>query len=60
MNGYLSNGYLNSLSNLNYKKVKKIASLRPLLDQPLIMTKITVNIVKVGVNCYLPNSKINL
>ena len=24
------------------------------------MTKITANIVKVGVNCYLPNSKINL
>ena len=24
------------------------------------MTKITANIVKVGVNCYLPNAKINL
>ena len=60
MHGYLSNGYLNSISNFNYKKVGKIASLRPLLDQPLIMTKITSNIVKVGVHCYLPNSTINL
>ena len=60
MYGYLSNGYLNSLSNFTYKKVKKIASLRPLLDQPWIMTKITSNIVKVGVHCYLPNAKINL
>ena len=24
------------------------------------MTKITLNIVKVGVHCYLPNAKINL
>ena len=56
MHGYLSIGYLNSLSNFNYKKVEKITSLRPLLDQPWIMTKITSNIVKVGVHCYLPNA----
>ena len=60
MHGYLSNGYLNSLSNFTYNKVKKIVSLRPLLDQPCIMTKITSNIVKVGVHCYLPNAKIKL
>ena len=60
MHGYLSNGYLNSLSNFNYEKVKKVAPLRPLLDQPLIMTKITSNIMKVVVHCYLPNAKINL
>ena len=60
MHGYLSNWHPNSLSNFTYKKVKKVASLRPLFDQPWIMTKINVNIVKVGVNCYLPNSKINL
>ena len=33
MHRYLSNGYLNSLSNFNYKKDEKITSLRPLLDQ---------------------------
>ena len=60
MHGYLSNGYLNSLSNFTYKKVEKIASLRPLLDQPWKMTKIASNIMKVGVHCYLPNVKINL
>ena len=34
MYGYLSNGRLNSLSNVNYNKAKNITSLRPLLDQP--------------------------
>ena len=34
MHGYLSNGYLNSLLNFNYKKAEKITYLRPLLDQP--------------------------
>ena len=33
LHGYLSNGYLSSLSNFNYKKAEKITSLRPLLDQ---------------------------
>ena len=60
MHGYLVNGYPNSLSNFNYKKVEKITSLRPLLDQPWITTKITSNIVKVDVHYYLPNVKINL
>ena len=53
-------GYLNSLSNSNYEKVKKITSLRPLLDQPGITTKIAPNIVKVGMQSYLPNAQINL
>ena len=43
MHGYLSNGYLNSLWNFNYNKVEKIASLRPLLDQPWITTKISTS-----------------
>ena len=60
MHGYLSNGYLNSLSNFNYEKVKKIWSLRPLLDHPWITTKIARNIVKVGMHSYLPNAQINL
>ena len=60
MHGYLSNGFLNSLSNFTYKKVKKIASLKHLLDQPQIMTKRTLNIMEVGVHCYIPNAKINL
>ena len=34
MHGYLSNGYLNSLSNFNYMKAEKITSLSPLLDKP--------------------------
>ena len=39
---------------------QKIESLKPLLHQPWIMTKITLNIMKVGVHCYLPNAQINL
>ena len=58
MHGDLSNGYLNSLSNFNYEKVEKIWSLRPLLDQPWITTKIALNIVKVGMHSYLPNAQI--
>ena len=34
MHGYLSNGYLNSLSNFTYKKAEKITSLSLLIDQP--------------------------
>ena len=60
MHGYLSNGYLNSLSNFNYEKVGKIWSLRPLLHQPWIMTKIASNIMKVSMHSYLPNAPINL
>ena len=60
MHGYLSNGYLNSLSNFNYKKADKIKSIRPLLDQPLIMTKIAPNIMKVSMDSYLRNALINL
>ena len=59
IHGYLSNGYLNSLSNFNYEKVRKIWSLRPLLEQPWITTKIAPNIVKVGMHSYLPNAQIN-
>ena len=59
MHGYLSNGYLNSLWNFNYKKAEKIKSLRPLLDQPWIMTKIATNIMKVSMHSYLPNAPIN-
>ena len=60
MHGYLSNGYLSSLSNFNYEKARKIWSLRPLLDQPWITTKIASNIMKVGMHSYLPNAQINL
>ena len=60
MHGYLSNGYLNCLSNFNYEKVGKIWTFRPLLDQPWIKTKIDLKIVKVGMHCYLPNAQINL
>ena len=34
MHGYLSNGYLSSLSNFTYKKAEKITSLSLLLDKP--------------------------
>ena len=60
MHAYVSNGYLNYLSNFNYEKVKKIASLIPLLYQPSITTKIAPNIVKVGEHSYLLNAQINL
>ena len=56
MHGYLSNGYLNSLLNFNYKKAEKISSLRPLLDQPWITTKTALNIMKVSVHTYHPNA----
>ena len=60
MHGYLSNGNLNSLSNLNYEKVEKITSLRHFLNQPWIITKIAPNIMKVGMNSYITNAQINL
>ena len=47
-------------SNFNYKKAEKITSLRPLLDQTWITTKIAPNIMKVGMLSYLPNVQINL
>ena len=58
--GYLWNGYLNSLSNFNYKKAEKITSLIPLLDQPWIVTKIDLNIMEVSMHSYLPYAPINL
>ena len=60
MHGYLSNGYLNSPSNFNYEKVGKIVSLRTLLAPPWTMTKIALNIMKLGVHSYLSNAHINL
>ena len=60
MHGYLSNGYLNSLSKFNYKKDEKLTSLRPLLEQPLITIKIAPNIMKVSMHSYLSNATINL
>ena len=60
MHGYLSNGYLNSLSNFTHKKVEKITSLSLLLNQPWIMTKIALNTMKVSMQSYLPNVRINL
>ena len=56
---YLSNGYLNSLSNFNYKKTEKITSLRPLLEKPWITSKIAPNIMKFSMHSYLPNALIN-
>ena len=56
MHGYLSNGYLNSLSNFKYKKLVKITSLRTLVEQPRITTKISMSILKVGVHSCLPNA----
>ena len=55
MHGYLSNEYLNSLSNLKYKKLVKITSLGTLVDQPWITTKIATSILKVAVHSCLPN-----
>ena len=60
IHGYLSNGYLNYLSNFNYKKAKKITSLRPLLDQPWLTTKIAPNIMKFSMHSYLPNAALNI
>ena len=60
MHGYLSNGYLNSLSNFNYKKAEKLTSIRPLREQPWITTKIAPNIMKASLHSYLPNVPINL
>ena len=59
MHCYLSKWYLNSLSNFNYEKVEKIASVRPLLDQIVITTKIALDVMKVGVHSYLPNGYLN-
>ena len=60
MHRYLSNGYLNFVSNFTYKKDEKITSLSLLLDQPWIMTEIALSIMKVSMHSYLPNVPINL
>ena len=60
MHGYLSNGYLNSLSNSKYEKLVKITSHRTLVYQPWITTKIATSILQVGVHSSLPNAWINL
>ena len=49
-----------ALSQRLHLKGLKIISLRPLLHQPWITTKIALNIMKVGVHSYLPNAQINL
>ena len=60
MHGYLSNGYLNFVSNFNYEKYERVASIKALLDQLWITRKITLNIIKGCMHSYLPNAQINL
>ena len=52
---YLSNGYLNPLSKLNYEKVDKSAYFLPCFDQPRRRDKIAPNIIKIGVHAYPSN-----
>ena len=54
MRAYLSNGYLNPLSNFNFKKVNKSADF-----QPWTRAKITSNLMKIGVHAYLSNGYID-
>ena len=56
---YLSNGYLNPLSKLNYEKVDKSASFQPWFNQPLTRAKTTPNLIKIGVHTYLSNGYLN-
>ena len=45
--------YLKPLSKLNYEKVDKSASFKPLFDQPWMRAKIAPNLIKIGVHAYL-------
>ena len=56
VHAYLSNGYLNPLSKLNYEKVNKSAY----FQQPLSQAKISPNLIKIGVRAYLSNVYLNL
>ena len=65
VHAYLSNGYVNSLSNVNFEKDDKSAYFQPWFEQPWMTTKIDRKCIKIGVhanlsNGYLnPNSKLN-
>ena len=50
---YLSNGYLNPLSKLNFEKVDKNAYFQSWLEQPRTRAKIAPNHIKIAVHDYL-------
>ena len=56
---YLSNGYLNQVSKLNFDKVDKPAYFQPWFDIPLISAKIAPNVIIIGFHAYLPNGHLN-
>ena len=59
VHAYLSNGYLNLLSNFNYVNVDKSAYFRPWFNQSWTRPKIAPNLIKTGVHAYLSNGYLN-
>ena len=59
VHAYLSNGYLNPLSKLNFEKVDKSESFQPLFDQPSTRAKISPNIIEIVAHAYLSNRYLN-
>ena len=60
VHAYLSNGYLNPISKLNFEKVDESAYFQPWFDQPSTRAKISPNLIKIGVHAYLSNGYLNL
>ena len=56
----LSNGYLNTVSNFNFKKVDKSAYFQRWFDQPQTREKKTPNLIKIGFHAYLSNGYLEI
>ena len=59
VHAYLSNGYLNPVSKLNFEKVDKSAYFHPWFDQPLSLGKISPSLINIGVHTYFSNGYLN-
>ena len=59
VHAYLSNGYINPLSELNFEKVDKSAYFKPCFEQTWMSAKIAPNLIKIGVHAYLSNGYLN-
>ena len=59
VHAYISNGYLNPLSKLNFNNVDNSAYFQPWFEQPSTRAKIAPNIIKISVHAYLSNGYLN-
>ena len=59
VHAYLSNGYLNPLSTLNYEKVDKSSYFQPWYEKRGTRAKIATNLINIDVNAYISNGYLN-